>query len=70
MSLELILKTGIKKNANIIDVGGGASVLVNHLLDQDFENITVLDISSAAMEQTRSQLGHRTSKIAWVDTHG
>ena len=67
LSLELILKTDIQKDANIIDVGGGASVLVDHLLDHDFEHITVLDVSSAAIEQARSRLGHRASKVAWIE---
>ena len=48
ISLRLIEKTGLKKTDPIIDVGGGASVLVNHLFDGGFENLTVLDISSTA----------------------
>ena len=46
--IALNRKTDLKKTDPIIDVGGGASVLVNHLFDGGFENLTVLDISSTA----------------------
>ena len=65
-SLELISRTGVKKSDHIIDVGGGASTLVDDLLDRNFEHITVLDISEAALEVARSRLGKRANKVDWI----
>ena len=50
MSLQYIQNTGVSKTGHIIDIGGGASTLVDHLLDDGFQNITVLDISAEALE--------------------
>ena len=49
-SLELIVQAGAVSNSAIIDIGGGASRLVDHLVDQGFADVTVLDLSSAALE--------------------
>ena len=49
-SLKLIQSFQLKTSAKIIDVGGGDSNLVDHLLERGFENITVLDISEKALE--------------------
>lgn len=65
-SLELIQSFGLSKRARIIDVGGGDSKLVDHLLDQGFENITVLDISLKALEKAKQRLGERAKKVTWV----
>ena len=65
-SLSLISATGIGKESNIIDVGGGASVLVDYLLDNGFKNITVLDISSASIEHAKTRLGDRAPGINWI----
>ena len=67
ISLRLIEKTGLKKTDPIIDVGGGASVLVDHLLDGGFDNLTVLDISSTALSQARARLGERAAAVKWVE---
>jgi len=64
-SLRLIQSTGITKAGNIIDVGGGASVLVDRLQGRGYKNLTVLDISSAAIAHTRQRLGAAAQKIAW-----
>jgi 2-polyprenyl-3-methyl-5-hydroxy-6-metoxy-1,4-benzoquinol methylase len=66
-SLELISHTGISKEAHIIDVGGGASTLVDNLLDNGFRNITVLDISAAAIDQAKARLGERAKEVAWLE---
>lgn len=60
-SLELIEAAGLEPNASIIDVGGGASTLVDDLIDRGFENVTVLDISSAALERTKERLGEKAT---------
>ena len=50
-SLEFIHSFGLNKSAKIIDIGGGDSKLVDYLLDEGFENVTVLDISAKSLEQ-------------------
>ncbi len=64
-SLRLIQNTGIEKSDTIIDVGGGASVLVDHLLEQGYANLAVLDISSSALEHVKQRLGERANAIEW-----
>ncbi len=65
-SLEFIHSFGLEKTAKIIDVGGGDSKLVDYLLDEGFENITVLDISAKALEKAQNRLGEKAKKINWV----
>jgi ubiquinone/menaquinone biosynthesis C-methylase UbiE len=60
-SLELIEAAQLKPDAHIIDVGGGASTLVDDLLEKGFEQVTVLDISQAALDKTKERLGDRAS---------
>jgi methylase of polypeptide subunit release factors len=57
LSLDLIQMTGLKKDACIIDVGGGASTLVDDLLERGYTNVTVLDISKAALDLAKGRLG-------------
>jgi len=68
-SLEFIRNSGMPKNAHIIDVGGGDSLLVDHLLDNGYENITVLDISANSLERARKRLGKRGEQVKWVVTN-
>lgn len=65
VSLELIQKTGIGRDARIIDVGGGASSLVDDLLAEGFTRITVLDIAESALEDAKARLGDRADTITW-----
>jgi len=65
-SLDFIHSFKLHKSAAIIDVGGGDSKLVDYLLDEGFENITVLDISEKALERAKNRLGENSSKIKWV----
>jgi trans-aconitate methyltransferase len=65
MSLELIAACGIPKEAGILDVGGGASTLVDSLLERGHAPIVVLDLSEAALNQSRSRLGARADAVAW-----
>ncbi len=67
LSLQYTQNTGISKNAQIIDVGGGASTLVDHLLDDGFQQVTVLDISSEALEITQKRLGQRSNSVRWLE---
>jgi SAM-dependent methyltransferase len=66
-SLELIKAVAPREHGRIIDVGGGASVLVDRLLELPFDLIAVLDISLRALEKARSRLGSRSNRVAWFD---
>ena len=65
-SLDFIFSFGVKKDAKIIDIGGGDSKLVDYLLKEGFENITVLDISEKALEKAKNRLGDQAKKVNWV----
>ena len=65
-SLALIHATGLGADARIIDIGGGASRLIDHLLDQDYRSIAVLDIAQAALEKTRRRLGVHADTVEWL----
>jgi cyclopropane fatty-acyl-phospholipid synthase-like methyltransferase len=65
-SLDFIHSFGLAKTAKLIDVGGGDSKLVDYLLDEGFENITVLDISTKALEKAKQRLGDKAKKVNWI----
>ena len=65
-SLEFIHGFKCAKDAAIIDIGGGDSNLVDNLLAEGFENITVLDISGKAIERAKARLGEKADKVKWV----
>lgn len=65
-SLDFIRETNVSKSAKIIDIGGGDSKLVDFLLEEGFENITVLDISSKALERAKQRLGKKAEKVNWI----
>ncbi|WP_139959988.1 class I SAM-dependent methyltransferase [Flavicella sediminum] len=65
-SLEFIHSFGLKKTAKIIDIGGGDSKLVDYLLDEGFENVSVLDISSKSLEKAKNRLGEKANKVNWI----
>jgi hypothetical protein len=62
-SLALIAATGVTTSAPIIDIGGGASLLVDRLLDRGHTDITVLDISSEALSAVRDRLGAHQRQV-------
>ena len=64
-SLSLIRSCQREKNAALIDVGAGASVLADHLLDEGYLDVTVLDIAKAALDQSRQRLGARANQVRW-----
>jgi SAM-dependent methyltransferase len=66
ISLELIRATGVNAGASIIDIGGGASRLVDVLLDAGFTAITVLDLSIKALATSKVRLGARSAKVQWI----
>jgi len=66
-SLQLIHATGIQKDASIIDVGGGASTLIDDLLAAGYSNLTILDLSHAALEAARERLGSQAAAVRWLE---
>ena len=65
-SLKFIDSFKLPTSAKIIDVGGGDSRLVDFLLDEGFENVTVLDISAKALEKAKKRLGTKAKKVNWI----
>jgi uncharacterized UPF0146 family protein len=65
-SLNFIHSFGLDKKAKIIDIGGGDSKLVDFLLEEGFENITVLDISEKAIQKAQLRLGVKADKVNWI----
>ncbi|MCW8945022.1 MAG: class I SAM-dependent methyltransferase, partial [Sedimenticola sp.] len=65
-SLALINNAGLTKDQPIIDVGGGASRLVDHLLQAGYQQITVLDIAQAALDASQQRLGDSAEQIEWL----
>src|ERR1039458_3208952 len=65
-SLELIALAGLSEAASIIDIGGGASRLVDILVERNTGPITVLDVSAAALDAASKRLGSRAAEVQWV----
>lgn len=65
-SLDLVRATGVTADASIIDIGGGASRLVDALLDAGFGGITVLDLSEHALAAAQARLGARNANVKWI----
>ncbi|MCS6849219.1 MAG: class I SAM-dependent methyltransferase [Anaerolineae bacterium] len=67
LSLALIAASGVSKDAGIIDVGGGASTLVDFLLDEGYTGLAVLDVSGVALSYSRLRLGARAAAVEWFE---
>lgn len=67
-SIEFLEIFKLPLTANIIDIGGGDSNLVDALLDKGYQNIWILDISAAALERSKNRLGEKASLVHWVVT--
>jgi SAM-dependent methyltransferase len=67
LSFNLIKATGASLDAGIIDVGGGASTLVDDLLDAGYRDLSVLDLSHAALEASRHRLEEREREVRWIE---
>lgn len=65
-SMAMIRDAGIEKNDAIIDVGGGDSLLVDCLLAEGYNDITVLDISAIAIQRAKKRLGEKAQNVTWV----
>ena len=66
VSLDLIAAYAPDRNAAIIDVGGGASMLTDHLLDAGYGDLSVLDISLAGLAHLKERLGARGDRVDWI----
>jgi SAM-dependent methyltransferase len=62
----LLAQVGATPASEIIDIGGGASRLVDHLIDRGFQDVTVLDLSEAALEAAKARLGGRAARVHWI----
>ena len=67
LSLQLIADTQVTLDSPVIDVGGGASVLVDNLCDKGYSYLSVLDISANALACVKDRLGDRADKVEWFD---
>jgi trans-aconitate methyltransferase len=66
LSLELIGLAGAGRDCGIIDIGGGASRLADHLLARGHADVTVLDLSDAALAAARTRIGEAASRVKWI----
>jgi SAM-dependent methyltransferase len=66
-SLQLIRSTDVALQAPILDVGGGASTLVENLLDAGFQDVSVLDIASSAFKQAHARMGATANLVTWIE---
>ena len=64
-SLALIKQSHLSKQDPIIDVGGGASVLVDELLERDYQHVTVVDLAEAALQQSQQRLAEQAQRVDW-----
>jgi SAM-dependent methyltransferase len=65
-SLEFLRQLKIPFASKVIDIGGGDSFFVDHLVDLGYQNITVLDISETAISRVKERLGSKTNKVRWI----
>jgi len=65
-SLDALTRVGAKPLDSLIDVGGGASTLVDALLARGWHDLTILDIADAALEASRKRLGEQAAEVSWI----
>lgn len=65
-SLALIRDTGAGREAAILDIGGGSSRLADRLLEEDYCDLTVLDLSERALAKAQKRLGERARQVEWI----
>lgn len=66
ISLRLLEQAGLGVQSRVIDIGGGASTLVDDLLDRGITHVTVLDVSEVALDVARRRLGKRANQVEWL----
>jgi trans-aconitate methyltransferase len=65
-SLDFFKQFNVPTTAKVIDIGGGDSFLVDHLLDLGYQDISVLDISAAAIDRAKQRLGDKANNVKWI----
>jgi len=65
-SLDFFKQFNVPTTAKVIDIGGGDSFLVDHLLDLGYQDISVLDISAAAIDRAKQRLGVKAKNVKWI----
>jgi trans-aconitate methyltransferase len=65
-SLDFFKQFNVQTNAKVIDIGGGDSFLVDHLIDFGYQDISVLDISAAAIDRAKQRLGDKAKNVKWI----
>ena len=65
-SLDFFEQFNVPKTAKVIDIGGGDSLLVDHLIDRGYQDISVLDISSAAIDRAKKRLDDKAKNVKWI----
>lgn len=68
-SLRLIRGTGVPRSGSIIDVGGGASTLVDDLLTEGYSALTILDLSASALNAAKQRLGPLAARVQWIEAN-
>lgn len=68
LSMNLIERLDLRKDAGIVDIGGGASLLVDRLTERGWHHVAVLDISQAALDQAAERLGPLGDDVTWIET--
>jgi ubiquinone/menaquinone biosynthesis C-methylase UbiE len=66
LSLQLLERAGLSRTTRIIDIGAGASTLVDDLLARDVQAVTALDMSGAALQVSRDRLRERADRVRWI----
>lgn len=66
VSLNLISEAAASATPRIIDIGGGASLFVDNLLERGYDRVAVLDIAEASLNRAKERLGERAAKIDWI----
>jgi ubiquinone/menaquinone biosynthesis C-methylase UbiE len=69
LSLTMIRRVAPDRSARIVDVGGGASTLVDGLVAEGYGRVTVLDVSSAALALARARLGADAERVTWLEAN-
>ena len=65
-SIDFFNDFKIDKKAPVIDVGGGESKFVDYLINEGYQNISVLDISKNAIDKTKERIGEKSENIKWI----
>lgn len=65
-SLDFFKQFNVPTSDKVIDIGGGDSFLVDHLLDLGYQDISVLDISAAAIDRAKQRLGDKAKNVKWI----